>query len=372
MTLFLGVGSAFLFLSSTSIAQVRGVSIKKVDITVTRPEYDMVYLADFINVREQRLSPTISGVSVDISVVDPPGGRGFLYLEAEIFIQLQGDATSDVIVRGRTNLFAIDGKRTLTAYDFTSKTGEIYIRNDNYYYENTKLRKRIEDLAQSTVTVPPGTYKILLRAYNGLGQQVGSAEETIVISRGSVEEVYVDIVEPANGSILSTLTPTFTWTTTAQDVVLRIFEVGRGHRSPQDAISAARPVLVRELSGVTTYSYPSDAERKLEYEKAYVVQVGALVKTNRGTVERPSKPVVFRITNDRVGKMLEKFLSSQASDAAAVYSTLRSEPTNWIAWQANGSIMLDGKIISEDELEELLNALSQQGNINVSVTVENQ
>lgn len=373
LTLFLSVGIGFIVFSTSSNAQDRRpIPIKKVDITVTRPEYDMVYLADFINVREQRLSPTISGVSVDISVIDPPGGRGFLYLEAEIFIQLQGDPTSDVIVRGRTNLFAIDGKRTLTAYDFASKTGEIYIRDDSYYYENTKLRKRIEDLAQATVTVPPGTYKILLRAYNALGQQVGSAEETIVISRGSVEEVYVDIVEPTNGCILSTLTPTFTWTTTAQDVVLRIFEVGRGHRSPQDAISAARPILVRELSGVTTYTYPSDAERKLEYEKAYVVQVGALVKTNRGTVERPSKPVVFRITNDRVGKMLEKFLSSQPSDAAAVYSALRSEPTNWVAWQANGSIMLDGKIISEDELEELLNTLSQQGNTTISVTVENQ
>ncbi|MCX7984071.1 MAG: hypothetical protein N3A63_04105 [Bacteroidetes bacterium] len=345
--------------------------IKEVRITVTRPEYEMVYLADFINVREQKLSPTISGVSVDIEVIDPPEGRGRIYLVAEVFVQLQGDAQSDLIVRGKTNLFQINGRRTLTAFDFTTRSGEIYIVNENYF-ENTRLRKRIEDLAQATVTVPPGTYRIVLTAYNALRQKVGSTSETIVISRSNVEEVYVEIVEPSNGAILTTLTPTFTWTTTAQDVILRIFEVGRGHRSPQDAVSAARPVLVRELSGVTTYTYPADAERKLEYEKAYVVQISALVNTNRGKVERSSKPVVFRITTDRVGKILEKFFSSQPSDAAARYTALRSEPTNWVAWQTYGSIMVDGKIITADELEELLNSLEQKGTSGVSVTIENQ
>lgn len=365
---------AISMLPKSALAQIVSKPIQKVEITINTPDYQMAYLADFIDVRAQRLSPTIAGVSVDIDVVEPAGGSGLLSLDAVIMLQLQGENSSSVLVKGRTNKFTVlNGHRTLTARDFVSKDVGREIRMlDEYYYENTRLRKKLEDLAQATATVPPGIYKILLTAFNGLGREVGKAEKTIVISRGNVEETVVEIVEPANGSILTTLTPTFTWTTTANEVILRVFEAGRNHRSAQDAVTAAKPFLVRKVSGTTTLTYPADAERKLEQEKVYVLQISALITTNRGVVERPGKPVVFRITADRVGAILDKFFNSQSSDVAASYTTLRSQPTNWVPWQAYGSIMLDGKIISEGELEAILNAVSQEPNANVTLQVENQ
>ncbi len=362
-----------------SMAQVTTPSelapIKKVEIIINTPDYQVAYLSDFIDVRQQKLSPSVANVSVDIDVVDPAGKSGIISLEAEILVQLQGDKQTEVLVKGRTNRFVVpNGHRTLSARDFASKalTQEIRILGDEFYYENTSLRKRLEDRAQTTLTIPPGTYKIVLRAKNILNNVVGVGEKTIVISRSNVEEVVVEIIEPKNGSTVTTLTPTFSWTTTANDVIVRIFEAGRSHRSAQDATAGARPFLTRTLTGVTTMTYPADAERKLEEGKAYVVQVSALISTNRGVVERPGKPVVFRVSGDRVGMILDKFFSTQPSDIAAVYSTLRSEQTQWIPWKNYGAITLDGKIIGEEELEQLLQKLSQQQDLKPSISIENQ
>ncbi len=370
------LGGIFLLCFNGLVAQVvKPINvINKVDITINTPDYQMAYLADFIDVRAQKLSPTISGVSIDIDVVDPAGGTGDLFVEAEVLVQLQGDASSDVLVRGRTNKFKVPGHRTLFSRDFAneSTTQDIKVLHDDFYYENTKLRKRLEDLAQTTVTVPPGMYKVVLRAKNAVGNVVGTAEKTVVISQSNVEETIVEVIEPTQGGVLSTLTPTFVWTTTANEVIVRVYEVGQGHRSMQDAVSAAHPCLVRKVTGTTTLIYPADAERKLEYEKAYVVQVSALVTTNRGVVERPSKPILFRITNDRIGGILDKFFSSQPSDAASTYTQLRSEPSNWVPWQSYGVMMLDGKIITAEDLDALLTSLSQQQGTNISISIENR
>ena len=153
-----------------------------------------------------------------------------------------------------------------------------------------------------------------------------------------------------------------------------MYEALPTQRSPQDALNGGNPCLVRTLTGQTSLTYPSDAQRNLEQNKAYVVQVSAIVTTNRNTngIPLPSKPVVFRITDDRTGQMLDNFLNAFGGSASATYSTLRADPSNWVVWPQYGNMTLDGNIISDIDLQNLINNLSSRSDITIQLGVENQ
>jgi hypothetical protein len=149
-----------------------------------------------------------------------------------------------------------------------------------------------------------------------------------------------------------------------------VYEVGTNQHSPQDALTGSNPFLSKQVTGATTLTYPPDALRKLEQGKAYVVQVQGIVTTNRGDVNRSSKPVTFRITDDKIGRMLEQLLNGVGGASYSTYTTLRSAPSNWVAWPAYGTMTLDGQIISEADIQLITNALV--GKDDVQLTVENQ
>jgi hypothetical protein len=100
--------------------------------------------------------------------------------------------------------------------------------------------------------------------------------------------------------------------------------------------------------------------------------VSAIVTTNRGEVDQASLPVVFRITDDKTGKILDNFFSVLGGAAGTTYSTLRSDPANWVVWRTYGGITLDGSTITETDLQSILNALSMQTDTKIQLSVENQ
>jgi hypothetical protein len=126
------------------------------------------------------------------------------------------------------------------------------------------------------------------------------------------------------------------------------------------------------VNGATTLTYPAAAKRQLQENRAYVVQVEASVLTSRGNQGNLSQPVVFRITNDYLGKVFDNFMNSVSGNASATYSTLRAEPTKWIPWSLYGNITLNGAILSENDLQVLLNELSTQQDVKIDLSVENQ
>jgi hypothetical protein len=345
--------------------------IKSVDVNLQFTDYDVMYLTDFVNVRTQKLSPNISGISMDLTVTNPAGGSGKIYVAIKAMIKLQGDNSFSELVEGRTSVFSINGARTLAARDFARGNSDIYII-DNGYILNDAVKTRLENLATTITTAPPGVYQVMMTVYNESGQQVGGTSKTITVSISTPDQVLVEISNPANGSFSTNLAPTFNWTTQASGVYVKVFEVGANHHSPQDALTGSNPCLVRQLNGVSSLTYPSDAQRQLQQEKAYVLQVSAIVTTNRGEVDQASLPVVFRITDDKAGKILDNYLSVLGGTAETMYSTLRSEPGNWVVWQTYGGITLDGATISESDLQSILNALSIQTDTKVQLSIENQ
>jgi hypothetical protein len=238
-------------------------------------------------------------------------------------------------------------------------------------------------MAAKNPTAPPGKYTILMRVLSATSNKstdrgvppmnvLAQDSKTMTVQYSTPDEVFVEITDPKNGSFINTLAPTFNWTTEATNVTVSVFEVLPTQRSAQDALSGGNPCLVRTVSGKTSLTYPSDAQRNLDQRKAYVLQLSANVSTNRGNIQRQSLPVVFRITDDKVGQMLDNFLNSFSGSASATYSTLRSDPNNWVAWSPYGAITLDGNTVTETDLQTLVNDLASRPDLKIQLGVENQ
>ena len=348
----------------------------RVNAVLTFFDYDVIYLTDFIDVKTEKLNSSISGISLDLTVVNPPGGTVNVCIYLEVQVQLRGDPRPAILVSGFSKDFPVNGSRTLTASDFAKNGSGVAVLKDAGYYVNESLKKRITDFALTTPTTPPGTYQIkmivLPAGSTNINAKYGGDSKNIVIPYAAPDEAFVEINDPKNGSFFTNLAPTFSWTTNANTVKVSVYEAGVNQRSPQDALTGGNPYLVKELTGTTSLTYPQDASRQLQENKAYVLQVEAEVLTNRGEIGNASLPVVFRITNDNVGKMLDNFLSTSAGSASGIFSSLRAEPSNWVAWQAYGTMTLDGSILTETDLQNLIRDLTGNPNVNLQLSVQNQ
>lgn len=356
--------------SATATAQVAPPSVQ---VTMNVSEYDILFLTDLINVKTQKLSTSVSGFSLGLAVTSPPNGSLNVRVYVKVQVKLRGDAQYQTLMSGISNSFVLSGSMTLTARDFAKDGSGVAVIAQYLDPENTALKQRIINLAQTTATAPPGSYRFLMQVFpaNSLNP-LGGDTKTIDVPYSSVDEVYVEIVDPKDGSYSNNLAPTFSWTTGAPNVTVRVYEVGLNHRSPQDALTGGNPHLVKDLSGVTSLTYPQDASRRLQENKAYVLQVEAKVSTTRGEMGNFSRPVVFRITGDKIGQMLDNFMNTKGDASSSAYFALRSEPSNWVAWPAYGNVTMDGGMLTEIDVQALLNELANRSDLNLQLSVENQ
>jgi hypothetical protein len=348
----------------------------QVTTVISLSEYDVIFLTDFFDVKTDKLSSNSPGFSVKI---DGLPIKEEIYLNVKVNAQLRGgngDAGQAPLVEGCTNnIISTTGSLVLSASDFAK--GGIASLNDircGGYKQNEPLKKKIRDLALSTSTAPPGTYQIMINVFRAsdntpLGR---SNLGTINVAYATPDEVFVEINDPRNGSYSNNLAPTFSWTSAEPNVTVRVYEVGLNHHSPQDALTGSNPCLEDSVTGTNTLTYPANAKRQLQENKAYVLQIEANVSSSRGPMKSVSQPVVFRITNDNLGSILDYFLNSVSGNASATYSTLRAEPTKWIPWSPYGNITLNGNMLSESDLQVLLNELSTQQDVKLELSVENQ
>lgn len=350
---------------------------QQVTTTLNVSEYDILFLTELMDVKTQKLSSSVSSFSLNLAVTPTQNSSFRVCVYIDIQVQLRGDPHPQTLLSGYTKGFSLIDNLTLTARDFAKSGSNLAVMDRYDHPEDAALKQRIINLAQTTSTAPPGTYRITMIVLPQNAQSTALVygnrskdSKTIVIPYSSVDEVFVEINDPKDGSYLNTLAPTFSWTTGASNVTVRVYEVGTNHRSPQDALTGSNPCLVKDLSGVTTLTYPQDASRQLQDNKAYVLQVEAKASTNRGEMGNFSRPVVFRITDDKVGQMLDNFVKGLSGTASSTFTSLRSDPINWVAWAPYGNIALDGTILTENDVQTLLNELA--GRTDVEFDVENQ
>lgn len=344
----------------------RGQTITHVDFDLPSLDYDVVYLGDFIDVTSNKLSKDIPNFS---GTIRADGNTPRIMLDVTASVQLKGDAGPEELVFAETEPFAINFSRTLTSSDLAAgSVSDIKIKGSPYR-ENATLRQRIEDYAAKFPTAPVGQYFLRLVAYSvtpagDKGSVLGSVQKTITVRNASPEEVQVNLIEPQPGVVISTTLPTFSWNSPNPKVTLYVYEKLPVYQSPQEAITGI-PYLKLDLDGPQTVTYPADAPRRLEQNKTYVWFVEASVATNRQTVQRRSEVRVFRIRLDNTqGNQISDMMNNFGGNIAGTFSTLQS-----IGWVPSGTITLDGKPLTLDDLKALVAKLTAQ-NTQVTVRVE--
>ena len=343
--------------SATAQTQLTGVRFE-----LPAFNYDVLYLADFLDVATQKLASNIADFSGSI-IAEPSGAQGDIKISAKAYIQLQGDGSPNLLATAETRLFTLRNQRTLSSRDLASgSTSEIQVVTST---EDATQRKRLEDYAARFPTAPVGQYILELEALSPADATLGRTRKTITIRNASPDEVVITLLDPQPGAIIGTVLPTFSWSSPNPNVKLSVYEKLPVHQSAQEAVTGV-PYLKIELVGASTFTYPADAPRRLEQNKSYVWFVETEVNTNRGVIRRRSELNIFRIqTVNPQQQAIEQLFNSLGSAASGTFATLQN-----IGWSPSGDLTLDGRRVTREDLTNLITRLSGQ-NIQFQLRVEN-
>jgi len=356
---FAAVALLILSLGASATAQ----SLTSVRIELPAFAYDVLYLADFIDVGTQKLASNIPDFSGSI-IAEPAGSSGQIRLVAKASIRLQGDAQPNLVAEATTRAFTVNGSRTFSSRDLASgSTGDIQIETSR---EIEGQRKRLEDYAARFPTAPVGQYVLEIVAQNATGTvTLGRVTKVISIRNASPDEVVITLLDPQPGAVISSIAPTFSWSSPNPKIKLSVYEKLPVHQTPQEATTGI-PYLAVELNGLSTLTYPANAPRRLEQNRTYVWFVETEVTTNRGPVRRRSELNVFRIQlSNPQQQAVEQLFNGLGSSAQGTYATLQG-----IGWLPSGEISLDGRRLTRDELAGLITKTAGQS-IQFKVRVEN-
>ncbi|MEK6565572.1 MAG: hypothetical protein AABZ41_02580 [Bacteroidota bacterium] len=347
-----------------SIAAIGQTPITSVQFELPAFNYDVLYLADFIDVGTQKLASNIPDFSGSIIPL-PSGSQGQIYITAKASIQLQGDPAPIELIRVATRLFRLGpGARTFSARDLAKgSTSDIQV-DDPQTVEDRSQRDRLEKYGERFPTAPVGQYVLDIEARSGT-TVLGRIRKTIRIRNASPDEVVVTLLDPQPGAVISSIAPTFSWSSPNPKIKLSVYEKLPVHQTPQEATTGI-PYLAVELNGLSTLTYPANAPRRLEQNRTYVWFVETEVTTNRGPVRRRSELNVFRIQlSNPQQQAVEQLFNGLGSSAQGTYATLQG-----IGWLPSGEISLDGKRLTRDELAGLITKTAGQS-IQFKVRVEN-
>ncbi len=334
--------------------------ISQVSIDLPSLDYDVIYLADLVDVTTFTLAKAIPNFNATLTA----DGSGYIVLHATVWIQLKGDASRQELVYTETNPFFVSGSRSLTASDLSGgSTSDIKTRNTQVF---TDAEERLKTYAQQFPTAPVGQYFLQLVAFDSSNtrQLPSGVEKTITVRNASPEEVQVNLIDPQPGDVISTLFPTFSWNSSSTDVTLYVYEMLPVFQSLQEAVTGV-PYLKQEVTGAQTFTYPVNAPRRLEQNASYVWFVTADVTTNRQTVQRQSELRLFRIRlSNEADQEISDIMNGFGGSASGTLATLQG-----MGWVPNGTMTFDGKPLTLDDLKALVAKLVAQ-NTQVTVRVE--
>jgi hypothetical protein len=337
-----------LVLTASTSATVQQQPEVRIDIRLG--QFDVLYLADFIDVTTGALSSNIPNASIQLETV--PQQAMDMYLVVTVFIRLRGDQNFTQFVKSTTHNFVMPGRMTVTSRDLArTGGGNIRVKSTDV---NSAMQRRLEDHVRTLPTAPVGTYAIEVEVYSPDNVRLARQRSDVDVSGATPEDVSVTYVEPQDGVVLPTLFPTFSWTTQRPQARISIYERLPFHRSPEDAVTGV-PHLQMEVRG-TSFTYPPDAARRLEPGKTYVWFLEVTVSTNRGAQIKRGPVFAFR-TQALAGEwaFLERFLTGLGGEAAGTFATLQG-----MGWRPTGEIVVDGRTVTLQQLQVVLNQLAQR------------
>ena len=355
-------GTLFVLAMASSLALAQTPTV---DFDLRLPNYDVIYLSDLVDIRNVGLSNNIPDMSIEMST-NPPGQTIQVYIKVQAAIQLRGDSQPETIVRGESNDFDLIGSRRLSSKDLSGGGAQgIRINTSFKMADDSPLRKKLEDYIQRFPTAPVGQYFFEIEVFDAAArtQKLGAVRKVITVRNASEQEVVITLVSPEQGAAVSTPFPTFSWSSEKPEVVLFVYEKLPIHRSPEEAVTGI-PYLKRALSGLSTFTYPADADRRLEIGKAYYWFVETKVLTSRGNLSRRSEIRLLRVLpGGGASNPLLLALSTMGGDIATQLGNLIQD-----GWQPSRAT-IDGSPASVADVNTLLQRLARE-NVQVKVSIE--
>ncbi|MFH0992022.1 MAG: hypothetical protein V1799_18610 [bacterium] len=349
------LGAVLCMLCFGAVAPTVAVAQAQVTMTMNLPAYDFIWLADFIDFASNKLKSTAPNIFLNIQ----PTAKLRMYLVFKVDVDLKSVGKGTVATATLEEFDVPAGGKTLSANDFSALgTGGIGVR---FSEEDKDLRKKIEDYATNLATAPVGSYTVNVWAYLGgdnfaKTKPLGSTSTTINITNTSAGEVNVSLTSPENGENVPNLYPTVSWTSEKPNVILEMYRMRLADRNPQDAINGGDVLLKKELSGVQSFTYPTDAPRRLAQNDRVAWRVLVKVQSNRAIEEKTSEARFFRIKiEDPIAQILSNFFSNLGGNAAGTWSTLETA-----GWTNTGTVTVDGRTMTAQEFQAYLTQLSQK------------
>ena len=344
-------------LSSIAAAQT-------VQFDINLPNYDVIYLADLVDIRSGRIADNIPEMSIEMRTDSPTPIQ--VWFEYTAQIELRGDSRKTVAT-GHSNDFTLNGVRRLSSRDLSGRgAADIQMTTDKGS-RDPDLEKKLKEYVERFPTAPAGSYYFSCRVYaapypSKTGGPLGQLQKVITVRNASENEVTISLISPDEGAAVPTPFPTFSWSSEKPEVILYVYEKLPIHRSPEEAVTGI-PYLKRELRGVSTFTYPADAERRLETGKSYYWFLETKVLTTRGDLKKRSEIRLFRVLPGGSSNPLLLALSTMGGDVATRLANLIEN-----GWQPSGAT-IDGSPATPADVNSLLQRLARES-VSVNVSIE--
>lgn len=236
-----------------------------------------------------------------------------------------------------------------------------------------QAKDELQKKALSIGKLPSGEYRFRIELWDA-GDNCNSLitmydSEEIILRLKTINRL--DLIYPADNSILNTTFPMFQWVYEGTEVELSVYERLPHHRSKEEASSGV-PQAVQMLSGTTSFQYPTSGVRPLENGKTYVWKVvGKTLGT--GGVGSVINSEIWQFSISEITGSTES--SSQVNNVVNQIQFLYGLSPELLSdllsgkLQFSGVFLVDGKQVSVEEMLAILQELATNPDMIITVQV---
>lgn len=255
----------------------------------------------------------------------------------------------------RTDPFAVPfNGRSVTNLDVGSGAGQIGLQSHEF---SSEAENAVREVALSTGQVPAGRYTLHLRL-------LAPPSNTVDIVYDIPNLARVELLSPRDGEEIFNLLPFFEWLFNG-DVTLKVARLASG-QSPEDALSSTPLQLQVDLQGQSSYQVPVGGRPWDPGDYAWTIEGH----------RRGSGDVRGQIWRFRIGSSA----STAATGTAGVLNQLQQllgpdfqtvlDQLGLQNMSPTGKFLLNGQVVTQARLLELVNQLMRNRDRIISATVE--
>lgn len=258
-----------------------------------------------------------------------------------------------------TTPFTVAPFRTFSNTDFQNSP---LVRE---YRTDESARRRYQDIALSSSSLPTGTYTVRVEVRSAGGGVPATGAFAIILRNPSV----VELLFPFDDDHQVSSFPLFQWRYDGTRARISIFERLPGQATPEEATGGI-PQLSAEVT-TNSFQYPGAGVRALQPGKSYAWFVEGRALTAGGVDQVVRSPIrTFTVSSSGSGTesfatYFEELERSLGPRFKPVFDQIRAEHLT-----PSGSLRLDGATISTVELLRLMQLFRTRSESVLSVTLE--